>query len=458
MANRVASKGAALRRHRERLGMTQQEVAERLAQLAWIRERTRVGVNADMVSKWERGQKSPSAFYLRLACLLFDTTPADLAEPSARVAETKTSLPRQRALESLDLVTSGDPWGELVAPQLVEDWRDDVLARRDLIRALGVAPAAFGLERMMGGAPARALARTLACTPESVAALGALVARLEAAYHTRDPLSLVGPVRAVIDAAEDLLVEARDPGMRRSILAGLSRADLLAGRLLFFDVHRPIEARAYLDLAREAATESQDPIMLAAALGHLAFLPAAKGNVTASYSYLHGARETARRRPTSSVTAWISAVESEINARSGDLNGAFRSIDSAREEIADPRSYPVPEWFDFFDVQRLSGFEGFALRRAGRLQEAVNVLTFALEPGPSMGPKQRAVSSVDLAAALVDLGDVDEGCRVAAEAARCLLVARYATAFDRIAEFRDGLPDPRHPAARLFDETIRQLG
>ena len=39
----------------------QQEVAERLEQLAWLEEKRRVGVNADMISKWERGENTPMA-------------------------------------------------------------------------------------------------------------------------------------------------------------------------------------------------------------------------------------------------------------------------------------------------------------------------------------------------------------------------------------------------------------
>jgi hypothetical protein len=41
--------------------MTQHEVAQHIERLAWLLERRRVGVNADMASKWERGQKQPSA-------------------------------------------------------------------------------------------------------------------------------------------------------------------------------------------------------------------------------------------------------------------------------------------------------------------------------------------------------------------------------------------------------------
>jgi DNA-binding transcriptional regulator YiaG len=60
-----------LREHRLRLNLTLEEVAEALIALAWERFAVRVGVNAGMVGKWERGEKRPSRFYQRLFVLLY---------------------------------------------------------------------------------------------------------------------------------------------------------------------------------------------------------------------------------------------------------------------------------------------------------------------------------------------------------------------------------------------------
>jgi hypothetical protein len=55
--------------------LNQQEVADQLARLAWLRLRKRVGVNANMVSKWESGAKHPGPVYRELLCLLFRAAP-----------------------------------------------------------------------------------------------------------------------------------------------------------------------------------------------------------------------------------------------------------------------------------------------------------------------------------------------------------------------------------------------
>src|SRR6266700_1619634 len=60
-----------LRALREERGWTQQDVADQVSRLAWLRRHERVGINADMVAKWERGEKRPSPRYRKLLCLLF---------------------------------------------------------------------------------------------------------------------------------------------------------------------------------------------------------------------------------------------------------------------------------------------------------------------------------------------------------------------------------------------------
>jgi transcriptional regulator with XRE-family HTH domain len=67
-----------LQDYRHRLDLTQEQVAEELARLAWQHFGLRVGVDAQMVSKWERGEKRPSRFYRQLLCLLYSTTEEQL--------------------------------------------------------------------------------------------------------------------------------------------------------------------------------------------------------------------------------------------------------------------------------------------------------------------------------------------------------------------------------------------
>jgi transcriptional regulator with XRE-family HTH domain len=73
-----------LQDYRRRLDLTQDQVADELRRLAWEHFGVRVGVDGQMVSKWERGEKRPSRFYRQLLCLLYTTTEEQLASASWR--------------------------------------------------------------------------------------------------------------------------------------------------------------------------------------------------------------------------------------------------------------------------------------------------------------------------------------------------------------------------------------
>src|SRR3954470_11558046 len=130
-----------LREARRDRGWTQEEAADQLGRLAWVRRGERVGVNADMIAKWERGDKSPSARYRELLCLLYGATPEYLG--IARTPRSKTRPPQDTespavterglvdalggAAAILDQLGAA---GGILAPRMFDAWKDDVMQRR----------------------------------------------------------------------------------------------------------------------------------------------------------------------------------------------------------------------------------------------------------------------------------------------------------------------------------------
>src|SRR5258708_19366416 len=90
----------------EERGWTQQEVADQVARLAWLRRREHVGINADMVAKWERGEKRPSPRYRDLLCLLFA---ADAQTLGIGVAGQPATMPPEADDRSLIAPLGGAP-------------------------------------------------------------------------------------------------------------------------------------------------------------------------------------------------------------------------------------------------------------------------------------------------------------------------------------------------------------
>jgi hypothetical protein len=274
-------------------------------------------------------------------------------------------------------------------------------------------------------------------------------------YRQVDPHHLVTPVRALALTIEDSIPAVRDRARRRAAYGLLARANLLAGRIAFFDMGRSFEARSYLDLAREAAQEAGDEMIRVAVFGHMAFLPARKHNYSATASYLAGARDSKGLDRFRAAESWLAAVEGEFHTWAGAYGAAGRSIDRARTGLAEPTV--TPEWFDFFDLARLGGFEGFTLHRSGDLEGARAALVDALERGSDMGPKQQSVLTLDLAGVCVSQGDLDEACRLAGQAATRLHEVGYATATDRLTSLRSSMPSETHPAVRSLDEQLADL-
>ena len=135
-----------LRMLREERGWTQQDVADRLGRLAWVHSRERVGANADMVAKWERGVKVPSRRYRALLALLFgvdsdELAPTDLAKAQNRrpeegeISGLLDSLGSAAAL--LDELGS---IGSVIQPKMFSVWKEQILRRRVLLKMVGLTP------------------------------------------------------------------------------------------------------------------------------------------------------------------------------------------------------------------------------------------------------------------------------------------------------------------------------
>src|SRR5712692_6650699 len=130
---------------RQERGWTQQEVAEQLDRLAWLRRHKRVGVNADMVAKWERGEKRPSPLYRELLCLLFETDAQALgiggpvpAETGVRAEADGSSLIEMLggAASLLDQLGAA---GLILQPRMFDVWKDEVMRRRAVLKLMGLA-------------------------------------------------------------------------------------------------------------------------------------------------------------------------------------------------------------------------------------------------------------------------------------------------------------------------------
>jgi transcriptional regulator with XRE-family HTH domain len=455
-----------LRDARQGRGWTQAEAAEQLARLAWIRHSERVGVNADMIAKWERGEKSPSPRYRELLCLLYGAQPeylgiARLTRSKANPAPT-TASPAAGEHSLVDALGGAaaildqlDAAGGILQPRMFEAWKEDLMRRRTALKLMGIMPSALALPLATQSARR---ARSGKPTPETITDLEHLAERYQTLYHCTAPAALMTPVVAHLSTLGDLLRQDPAPTERRRLLINRTRVGTLAGRLSFFDLQDPMSARAYYSLALEAAREAADHLQGAAVLAHIAFIPAAEHGFTAALDYLHGAHDQLKYQPCGPIASWLAAVESEMHTNAGNPTAALHCLDRARDALAAPGLAIELPWFDYFDATRLSGFAGYTTLRASRYDDARTELSTALGKLSRSAVKQRAVFLADLASVELQDGNLDHACAIAADAAGQLHQAGYATGAGRLRDLRAALePWKTTTPVRVLDEQLAAL-
>jgi len=445
----VTTSAERIRSLREHRGWTQLEVAQHLDRLAWTQSGKHVGVNADMVAKWERGVKAPSRRYQDLLACLFDDDrggPAAITEPVRQLDSSETD-PIDVLVARTGLLL--DQLGRdalILRPRVLEVWGAEALRRRSLLKLVTLGPAMALVGQHDHGASLGA---------ETAASLANLADGYQRLYHITAPTVLITPVAAHLDLTRELLRDTNTACLRRSLLRNQAQVALLAGRISFFDLSDAIAARGYYGLAIESSFESGAHHLATSALGHTAFISAAEGRTGTAVQYLDQASALLDRDPHHRLSSWLAAVGSEITANTGAAADSLGYIDHARTALARPGLAPDLPWFDFFDEPRLDGFAGYASLRAHRYDDAMTLLSQTLCRLPDDAVKQRAVTLADLATAHLAQGDLDQACAVGADAADRLRQAGYATVLERLRTLRSSMTLwATSPAVRDLDQHL----
>lgn len=239
---------------------------------------------------------------------------------------------------------------------------------------------------------------------------------------------------------------------RQRIAAALAETYLLAGRIEFFDMREPDRAQQTLLRALQAAGEADDPLLGAAVLAHMAFIPAWDGDREAAVERMVAARTYARRGLASAeLLAWLDAVEAECETRCGNTRTALHLIGHAEDVLADGSEHGSPPWLDWFSAVRLAAFKGNTQLRAGHLPQARETLLGVLDALDPAEEKQQTVVLGDLAAVEAAAGDPDAACGYALRALDQLERTWYAMGMDRVREVRRALAPHQH------EQCVREL-
>lgn len=431
-----------LRELRAEVGWTQQQLADKLAQLAWTRGQGHVAVNADMVAKWERGVKGVSPRYRALLCELFGVTadqlgigPVPPPTPNRPVRDPESLISMlDDAARLLDQLGAA---GTALAPQLLSAWKDTVTSRRTMLGLLD--PAATD-----PAGHARAATAT-------ITDLEQLAQRYQELHATAAPAALLTPIAAHLRMASAALGRDNTDAQRRRLLRNRAKVATLAGRLASEDLGDAASGRAYFSLALDSARQANDHQAAATVLGYTAQLAHADGMTIAALEYLSAALAHAERAP--AVAPWLASLQAVIHADSGDHAAATDAL--CRAQPTTPQPAKQPSLLLSYAPAHLAAATGHVYLQAGDHTAARTTLTVALDQLPGTARRARILTLIDLATAELHAGNLSNACRHATTAADLLHRTPYTTGTTSLRAFRTLAAQPLSPhALRALDDHL----
>jgi tetratricopeptide (TPR) repeat protein len=211
-----------------------------------------------------------------------------------------------------------------------------------------------------------------------------------------------GEVQEKVEQVHQLHSYSLVPSVRVALGGVLSELQALAGweALDRFELGRAWE---HHESAKQAAREADIPGLLAHAIAQQAFVLSELGEVQAAVEQLANARTLVKRTAPRLLRAWLAAAHGEGLAAVGRRDEALHAFDAAGALLpAHPMDPALP--FLFLEGVHLDRWRGHALARLGD-DEAVRVLTFALEGLDPTFARAETSLRVDLGFALAAAGD-----------------------------------------------------
>lgn len=410
------------------------------------------GLNAEVIRRWENGQRWPEPRYRKHLVLLFALPAAELGLLLPEELALRPDIETVPTVPSAGCDTSADTALQRVNRAMHEHALNRTLSPGGLLGA-SLAP----LQRYQ--LPIPATSETLSRTqrsrldPQAVAAYADITSTHRELYWHAAANELLPSVAAHAQLGAGMLRATNgDHATTRQLATAVAESALLTARLAFFDLAEVTLAQQAFDLAQDAVEVGQDHALSSGVLAHRAFVPGFAGHEGPAHEYLRAAQAHARYDAGPLLRSWLHCVEAEIDARTGRPAESLHRIRAAEDALNSTGDDPV--WLDFFSAARLSGFAGNALLLAGQHKAAAARLTDAVAGLQEGSAKQRAVFLFDLAICQAG-SDAALAWDTIQEACSLLMEDSYATALNRIPAVASALQAT--PYAVELDTRLREL-
>lgn len=236
----------------------------------------------------------------------------------------------------------------------------------------------------------------------------------------------VGPVldqmATHLSTLESALSHAIVPSVRRPLAAVLADAAAIAAWQAL-DIGAINRAWSYHEMARAAALEAQDVVLLTHAMAQQAMVLLEVGDVASARELAQVALDEAGTKVPQRFRAWLHAAEAEVCSVADDPSACRRGFDVAQELVPAGEDAVEPGMpFIILNASHLARWQGNAFARLGD-PAAVEYLYRALDGNGAITSRAKAGLHCDLAAAHLQRGERDDA---SGHASRARKLARQA--------------------------------
>ena len=363
------------------------------------------GIDAQWFGRLERGElRWPNATYRAALRTVFGAASDRELGLSGMRSHTRTAASRTARTSGSSADTPGRVTisGEEVAEHDPDTGGLDEVNRRELLRSFSVAGAFIALPPVTSAGADR----PHKVDPADLDEYEQLNSHLWRVFALAKSKRAVYPVvRQQLDRLTSTLQRSHSDATHRRLCTLTSDLFQLAGEV-FFDSNRYTDAAHCYTLAASAGKEAHAYDLWACALTRHAFIGLYEHNFAGTAPMLDAASRLARRGDSElSTRYWVAAVQAEVYAGLGDLNGCNQALDTAEAVHRMSGSVHTGGWLRF-DGSRLTEQRGACYTRLQRYDLAEAALTDALSQ--RLSARRRGSVLTDLTLLGVQRGDIDQ--------------------------------------------------
>jgi transcriptional regulator with XRE-family HTH domain len=409
-----------LRRRRLALGWSQVKLAMRIRAAAEAAGAGTPLLDANTVSRWERGFQWPDAFYQRLICEVLVVSPENIGligDPSPTMAAKSRNGAPETATAPLTLLGLDAAWV--------------VLDRRRSVNT------------------------------SVLAEVSAVTSRLHEHYDTLPPRQLLPAVQRYLRRLQVTRM-SRSSAENREFMSMTGEATVMAGSLAH-RLHNFGDAESHYRIAQDLANRNGDAHLRALALTARSAVysnidsgrPAGRPGI--ALALLDTAAAATGRSSSPYLRSWLLARRASEHAAEGNRRAAFNDLDRAAQAAASA-THAGTGFFAGWTEERLAGYRGCCAVLL-RTRDAVTIQEdAAAHVGPAMISQHSAVL-IDLATAYARSRRPDDACALLSSTLDVAAHAHLPEIVRRVMTVRrydlDGWK--RLPGVRRLDEQLRSM-